>query len=146
MIREVRINDSKEIKDICKNDLGYECDKQLVELRIANLDVNRECVFVADMDGELAGFVHVEKYDLLYSQSMANILGLAVSSKFRRRGLGKKLMCAAEEWAKNKGISVMRLNSGGTRKEAHMFYRNIGFSDEKEQLRFIKEIAKSQFC
>ena len=49
-------------------------------------------------------------------------------------------MYSAEKWAKNKGIQVMRLNSGGTRKEAHIFYRNIGFSDEKEQLRFIKEI------
>ncbi|MGN0437403.1 MAG: GNAT family N-acetyltransferase [Lachnospiraceae bacterium] len=140
MIREARIIDSKEIKDICTNDLEYQCDEQLIELRIANLDKNRECVFVADIDGEIAGFVHVEKYDLLYFQSMANILGLAVSSKFRRQGLGEKLMYSAEEWAKNKGIHVMRLNSGGGRKEAHMFYRNIGFSDEKEQLRFIKEI------
>lgn len=140
MIREARISDSKEIKDICTNDLGYQCDEQLIEFRIANLEENRECVFVADIDGEIAGFVHVEKYNPLYYQSMANILGLAVSSKFRRQGLGEKLMYSVEEWAKNKGIKVMRLNSGGARKEAHMFYRNIGFSDEKEQLRFIKEI------
>ena len=140
MIREARVSDSKEIKDICTNDLGYQCDEQLIELRIANLEENRECVFVADIDGEIAGFVHVEKYNPLYYQSMANILGLAVSSKFRRQGLGEKLMYSVEEWAKNKGIQVMRLNSGGARKEAHMFYCNIGFSDEKEQLRFIKEI------
>lgn len=72
MIREARISDSKEIKDICTNDLEYQCDEQLIELRIANLDKNRECVFVADIDGEIAGFVHVERYDLLYCQSMAN--------------------------------------------------------------------------
>ena len=54
------------------------------------MDKNRECVFVADIDGEIAGFVHVEKYNLLYCKSMANILGLAVSNKFRRQGLGEK--------------------------------------------------------
>ena len=81
MIREARVSDSKEIKDICTNDLGYQCDEQLIELRIANLEENRECVFVADIDGEIAGFVHVEKYNPLYYQSMANILGLAVLSK-----------------------------------------------------------------
>lgn len=104
MIREARVSDSKEIKEICTNDLGYQCDEQLIELRIANLEENRECVFVADIDGEIAGFVHVEKYNPLYYQSMANILGLAVSSKFRRQGLGEKLMYSVEEWAKNKGI------------------------------------------
>lgn len=140
MIREVRIEDSKAIKDICTNDLGYQCDEQLVKLRISNLEINRECVFVADIEGEVAGFIHVEKYDLLYYQSMANILGLAVSSKYRRQGFGEKLMYAAEDWAKSKGISAIRLNSGGTRKEAHMFYRNMGFSDVKEQIRFIKKL------
>ena len=140
MIREATINDYKEIKDICQNDLGYACDEEVVRLRIANLDYNRECVFVAELDGQIAGFVHVEQYDVLYSQSMANILGLAVSSKYHRRGCGKELMCAVEEWAKNRGISVIRLNSASIRKEAHIFYRNLGFSDEKEQLRFMKEV------
>ena len=35
---------------------------------------------------------------------------------------------------------LIRLNSGGTRTQAHNFYRNIGFSDEKTQLRFIKSL------
>lgn len=143
MIREAKITDSKEIKEIKEistNDLGYFCDEELVRLRLSRLDNNRECVFVAEVEGQVAGFIHVEKYDLLYYKSMANILGLAVSSKFRRMGIGQKLMSATENWAKEREIDMIRLNSGEVRKEAHMFYRSLGFSDEKEQLRFVKKL------
>ena len=42
--------------------------------------------------------------------------------------------------AKEKEIKEIRLNSGGSRKEAHEFYRTIGFDDEKMQVRFVKEL------
>ena len=49
-------------------------------------------------------------------------------------------MQQVETWAKEKGIKEIRLNSGGTRKEAHEFYRAIGFDDEKVQIRFLKTV------
>lgn len=49
-------------------------------------------------------------------------------------------MAKVEEWAKSKNIKLIRLNSGDTRTQAHNFYRTIGFSDEKTQLRFIKSL------
>ena len=140
MIREARITDYEEIQSICELDLGYVCEKELVKARLANLDYNRECVFVADVDNKVTGFIHIERYDLLYAQSMANILGIAVSSEFRRQGIGKQLLAVAEQWAKDRGITMMRLNSGATRKEAHMFYRNLGYNNEKAQLTFTKSL------
>lgn len=140
MIREVQLSDSKALKEICSKDLGYLCDELLIKKRISNLDTNRECVFVAEINGEVLGFIHVERYDVLYYSSMANILGLAVSQKSRRQGLGKMLIQAAEGWATKNEISELRLNSGVKRKEAHMFYRNLGFNNEKKQLRFIKKL------
>lgn len=140
MIREARLNDYEEIQNICEHDLGYKCDRELVKVRLANLDNDRECVFVADKDNKVIGFIHVEKYDILYAASMVNVLGLAVSDEFRKQGIGKKLLSKAEEWAKCKGIAMMRLNSGITRKDAHEFYRNMGFDNEKTQLRFIKSL------
>ena len=95
---------------------------------------------MAELDGAVAGYVHAEMYSLLYWEPMVNILGLAVSSDCRRKGTGKALMKRVEEWAKEKEIKEIRLNSGGTRKEAHEFYRAVGFDDEKMQRRFIKSI------
>ena len=50
------------------------------------------------------------------------------------------LVGEAERWAINHDIHAIRLNSGMSRKEAHKFYRNIGYVDEKDQKRFMKMI------
>lgn len=140
LIREANEKDAAAICNISSKDLGYACEEQFVLQRLTALDYNREVVFVAEIEGAVAGYVHAEMYNLLYYESMVNILGLAVSSEYRRKGAGKALMQRVEEWAKEKGIREIRLNSGGTRKEAHEFYRAVGFDDEKTQIRFVKGV------
>jgi len=140
IIREAKITDAGAICRISSNDLGYKCEERFVKERLEKLDATREAVFVAELDGAVAGYVHAEMYSLLYWEPMVNILGLAVSSDYRRKGAGKALMKQVEEWARERKIKEIRLNSGGTRKEAHEFYRAIGFDDEKVQIRFLKEM------
>lgn len=140
VVREATITDASAICSISSNDLGYDCEEVFVQERLEKLDPTREVVLAAELDGAVAGYVHAEIYALLYWKPMVNILGLAVSSVYRRKGVGKALMICVEEWAKERGIKEIRLNSGGTRKEAHEFYRAIGFDDEKVQIRFLKEM------
>ena len=140
IIREATLKDAFAICNISCVDLGYDCSCEFVSTRISNLDKGREKVFVAEVNGIVAGYVHAEKYQTLYFEPMINILGLAVSAEFRRRGIGRMLLKHAERWANEEGIHKIRLNSGGSRKEAHSFYRAMGYSNAKEQLRFIKDI------
>ena len=140
IIREATIEDAFAICNISCADLGYDCSCEFVSTRISNLDKGREKVFVAEVNGIVAGYIHAEKYQTLYFEPMINILGLAVSSEFRRRGIGRMLLKHAERWADEVGIHKIRLNSGSSRKEAHSFYRAMGYSNEKGQLRFIKDI------
>ena len=140
MIREATINDYIAIQKISSEDLGYDCSVELVKDRLKSLDKSREKVFVAVADDKVVGFVHAEKFNTLYYDSMVNIQGLAVANKYRKNGFGKALMYAAEKWAKENGIKKVRLNSGFSRKDAHIFYRSIGYDNEKEQIRFMKEL------
>ena len=140
IIRTAVTDDATGVSDLCSKELGYPCDDQLVRIRIGWLDLEREAVFVAVEDNNICGFIHVERYNTLYSETLANILGLAVSSEYRRKGIGKALMDRAEKWAMENGISVMRLNSGSSRIEAHEFYRSLDYGFEKEQIRFIKKL------
>ncbi len=140
VIRQVTCDDAEDVCRICCEDLGYQCDKMLVRERITELDSEREAVYVALVDDSVVGFVHVEKYTTLYFENMANILGLAVSSKYRKNGIGKALLEQAEKWADKNEIALMRLNSGLKRSEAHEFYRRLGYSGEKNQIRFIKRL------
>ena len=141
IIRKVNVEDAADVCRICCEDLGYQCDKSLVKERILQLDPDREAVFVAIVDDTVVGYVHVERYNTLYFETMANILGIAVSGRIRRHGLGRALIERAEKWAEGNEIYLMRLSSGLGRKGAHEFYRRLGYNSEKEQIRFIKRIS-----
>ncbi|MDE5859366.1 MAG: GNAT family N-acetyltransferase [Oscillospiraceae bacterium] len=139
-VRNADINDAFAISRICTDDLGYECSEEFVLNRLKNIDGSRETVFTAEIDGTVFGYIHAEIYNTLYFQSMINILGLAVSHDHRRQGIGKALISRAESWGKEHGINIVRLNSGYSRKEAHEFYRAMGYDDEKLQMRFLKNL------
>ena len=139
-VRKANINDASAICRICTDDLGYECSEELVFNRLKNIDSSREAVFAAEIDSAVVGYIHAEIYNTLYFQSMINILGLAVSHDHRRQGIGRALISRAENWGKEHGITIVRLNSGYSRKEAHEFYRAMGYDDEKLQMRFLKNL------
>ena len=140
-IRKADEKDAFAIGKISREELGYECDEEFVLRRLIELDNRREIVFIAEIDNIVVGYVHAEVYKTLYFESMINILGLAVLSDYRRQGVGRKLLSRAEMWAKELGINKVRLNSGGFRKEAHEFYRAMGYDNEKEQIRFMKSLV-----
>ena len=139
-VRKITIDDAEDICKICSQEMGYECAPALVKSKIEKLDLKREAVFVAEEESQLLGFIHVERYEVLYFESMANILGLAVKKDFQKQGLGKALLLAAENWAQENGIHLMRLNSGINRTDAHGFYEHLGYVSEKEQKRFVKNL------
>ena len=139
-IRTVSIDDADDICAISGKYLGYPCEPSLVREKIGNLNPDREAVFVAVKDDNSVGYIHVEKYDLLYFETMANILGLAVKSEYQHNGIGKALVSAAEAWAAENGIRSMRLNSGASRTAAHEFYKHLGYDSDKGQLRFTKNL------
>lgn len=68
---------------------------------------------------------------------MFNIMALAVD---QGQGIGTQLMLAIEAEAKKLGISTIRLNSNTKRTGAHQFYRKIGYSYDKTQKRFSKQV------
>lgn len=89
-------------------------------------------IFLFEMDNSICGWVHVfGKCNIQLEH--AEIGGLVVDTEYRGKRIGKKLMRKAEEWAKEKGYLEVRLRSGGYRKEAHQFYKSIGYENIKWQ-------------
>lgn len=139
MIREANPEDSAAIAEITAEGLGYDCAPEMIARNIAALDRSHARLFVAEIDGVAVGFVEPQVYEAVYFATLVNILGLAVRESCRGQGIGKALMDAAENWAKEIGATGVRLNSGATRTNAHDFYRHIGYTTEKQQIRFLKE-------
>ena len=138
-IRRASADDAQAIAEISIKELGYDCTAELVKKKLEGLDPQREPVFAAEADKGVIGFIHIEKYDTLFSETLANVLGLAVRADSQKNGVGKALIEAAEVWARENGAVGVRLNSGGSRTGAHSFYRAVGYDIEKQQIRFLKE-------
>ncbi len=140
IIRQAKIEDYKDICKICCDDLGYNCSEELVKERLKGLDKNNERVLVAVYNSEVVGYLHAQIYKTLYFEELINFLGLAVSKEYRNKKVGTKLVNEIENWAKENGVKKVRVNSGFSRKEAHEFYRSLGYNNEKKQIRFLKSL------
>ncbi len=140
LIRNASEKDAEAIAEIYRHDLGYDTDRDLIAQRLNNLNRSREAVFVAELEGEVIGALHIEKFETLYFKPIANILSLAVSEEHRREGAGKTLVSKAEDWARENKLESVRLESAYHRKSAHEFYRALGFDSEKNQIRFLKNL------
>jgi GNAT superfamily N-acetyltransferase len=84
---------------------------------------------VAEDDGTLVGFVDVEfRQRLNFLSPQAWVPDLVVSERVRRRGVGRALLAAAEERARERGCWGMTLESATWRIESHAFYERVGWS------------------
>ena len=64
-----------------------------------------------------------------------------MSSALRRSaGIGPLLLARAETWAREKGLRKLRVPCNVTRTRAHAFYLREGFTENKVQRIFEREI------
>ena len=121
--------------------LGYDAAPHDVGDRLARLLMRPGQRFiVAEADGRLLGWVHVELADYVDSGTYAQIAGLVVDRTHRRQGIGAALMADAETWARQQGCPMMRLRSSSTRTRAHRFYEGLGYANVKSQYSFVKPL------
>lgn len=138
-IRPAVPGDSEALARLNRESMGYDYPPEKTEGQLRKLlSDGKNGIFVAEAAGKVVGYVHLTDYDLLYADHMKNIMGIAVDPACRRMGVGKALLTAAEEWAKETGADGVRLVSGETRTGAHAFYRSLGYEGNKMQLNLKK--------
>lgn len=140
-IRELQPSDFEAIYQLNRDEMGYDypLDATIEKLqRLINSAADR--IYVAIADDRVVGYVHANDYDTIYAPHMKNIMGIAVSSYYKRMGIGRALLTEVERWAKQTGAAGVRLVSGSSRTAAHSFYRSCGYTENKTQLNFSKTI------
>lgn len=137
-IRRVSISDYKDIYMLNK-ELGYLYEEEKVREKIKYIIENKkDIILVAYINNNIIGYIHGSEYELLYSDSLINILGFVVKESYRKNGVGTALIDKLEEIAIEKKYSGIRLVSGIDREDAHRFYERNGYIYRKEQKNFIK--------
>ncbi|MFA5015573.1 MAG: GNAT family N-acetyltransferase [Actinomycetota bacterium] len=137
MIREIRITDYLEIYNLCCQH-GYPFTKKQIKANIETIiNEGRDKIFVeVNSNDKVIGYIHLSPYKLLYFEPLVNIMGIVVDEKYRRQGIGKRLIQSAKEWTKLNNFKGIRVISGNQRKTAHIFYESVGFKFEELQKNF----------
>jgi len=88
--------------------------------------------FLAKDNGKIVGSCYICIIpNLTYNgKSIGYIENVIVDKNYRRKGIGKKIMEMAIEYAKINNCYKVVLQSGIKRVEAHKFYEKIGFNGE----------------
>ncbi|HOJ20315.1 MAG TPA: GNAT family N-acetyltransferase [Armatimonadota bacterium] len=90
--------------------------------------------------GKRAGFIWVQENRHGFTgEARAYVLEVYVSPTCRGKGLGKRLMDCAEEWARARGLERIALNVAAHNTPARTLYESLGYA--VETLRMAKELA-----
>ena len=141
VIREIKSTDYKDIyllnqefnPKLCS--FSAERVKERIDYIVNN---TKDIIFLSEQGNEVIGYIHGSPYELLYEDSLINVLGFVVKEQYRNLGVGNMLMEGLEFWAKEKDFYGTRLVSGSDRLNAHKFYEKHGYVSRKNQKNFIK--------
>ena len=124
--------------------LGYPVSDSAISGRLARMIARADdCVLVAvDAGGQLLGWIHGFVIQLLESEYRVEIGGLVVDEQCRRRGVGRQLVSAIEDWARERGATEISVRCREERAESHRFYESLSFQHVKTQRVFRKRMDK----
>ena len=140
-IETAGLSDAATIAELTE-ELGYEVSAAEVERRLrAILGDDDHAVFVARIDGEVGGWVHVAGVKRLEATFFAELGGLVVREQLRQQGVGRRLVESAARWASRSGYRTLRVRTNVVRHDAPRFYESVGFTRIKDQKVFARKLV-----
>ena len=139
-IRRARPEDAARLAQL-STELGYPMAPGEAAARFAELSGHADhALLVAESGGRVAGWIQVSLPRIFETPARAEIAGLVVDETARGAGIGRNLVAAAVDWARERGCVAIRVRSNVLRERAHAFYRREGFGDLKTQVVLEKAI------
>jgi len=143
-LREAEPEDAAAVAELALQ-LGYPVEAPVMRERLEVLKLRKDhLVLVAVVDEAIGGWLHAQATEALESGFRVEVIGLVVAERFRRRGVGRRLMTAAETWAVAQGAPVLVVRSNTKRTESHIFYPSLGFAVNKTQTVYHKRLPRRE--
>jgi GNAT superfamily N-acetyltransferase len=138
-IRAAKPADAEAIAHLSK-ELGYPAELKTVRERLRRiLGRNDQRMVVAEVpNGGVCGWLQAHSSVAVESGLRVEIVGLIVSEKMRRRGVGRALVAQAETWAAEISAETVVVRSNAKRVESRVFYPSLGFLPSKTQVVYRK--------
>jgi len=111
--------------------LGYDETEDEIRKRLDDIRAqgNGEVYVAVVPPAVVVGWVQVFALLLVEVPALAEVGGIVVDSRYRRIGVGRSLMEAAELWARQNGLATLRLRANVQRDDARAFYRRLGYGE-----------------
>jgi GNAT superfamily N-acetyltransferase len=141
-IREALSSDAEALVGLYA-DWGHPQPAAVIAGQLAEFEAGAlAAVLVAEIDASPAGLVAIVAIPHLARPGrFARLAGLVVSGAHRRRGVGRALVAAAEERAREWGCDRVELTSSRWRDEAHTVYPALGYVElSAQQARYRREL------
>jgi len=141
VVRRAKSTDATRVAEL-SGILGYPVDRAAMQRRLEKLDGREEhVVFVAEINGEIVGWIHGAERELLVVDRIGEICGLVVAEGQRTNGVGRRLLQAVEQWARERGLEEVSVRSNVARTESHPFYEKVGYTRLKTQHAYRKKLG-----
>ena len=142
IIRQAVESDAAELARLTSQ-LGYPVAEAAIRVRTARIfgTADHRLLVAEAPGGELAGWIHGFLCQLLESDFRVEIGGLIVDERWRRSGVGRRLVQAIEDWAVESRASELSVRCREERTESHRFYECLSFRHTKTQRVFRKHIG-----
>lgn len=139
-IRQATIGDAHDVA-ILLTELGYPTDATAAQTLISNASADpQQTVLLLDVDDTVYGLAALVTFFYFHQgKRIARLSSLVVSDIARGQGLGRRLLRAAEAWAKERGCQQIELTSSSKRERAHAFYQREGYT--LSSYRFVRALS-----
>ncbi len=87
-------------------------------------------ICVAECENDVLAFLSVEVHR---DEEFIYLDDFSVTEEYRNKGIGTKLIQAAEKYAEEIGISKVVLHVDKTNKDAYRFYSRLGYSEDADE-------------
>ena len=127
-IRDATNSDAEAVAELL-GELGYPVRPTDVPGRLARFrSAGNGRVLVAVVDGVIRAFAAVEMtYPIHHLEPVAHLSSFAVGRPARRHGIGRQLLQAVEQAARDAGCRDVVVTSAEHRADAHAFYPSAGW-------------------
>jgi ribosomal protein S18 acetylase RimI-like enzyme len=102
-----------------------------------DVEANADGVFVAEIDGEVAGYITT---NVNHQTKIGGIPNLSVHPNFQQRGLGTELIETALVYLKEEGMLYSRIETLDQNPIGTAFYPKMGFVEVARQIHYIRPL------
>lgn len=118
---------------------GITISPEQISTRISELG-DGDRIFLAVEGDHLVGYAHLRVLHDLPRDAHAEVASIIVQSNRRREGFGRRLITAAESWARQSLYSHLLLRTEVARTAGHAFFTALGYEQDATTLEYFQPL------